>query len=179
LILRELMLGSHRFGELQRGLPRISRNLLSQRLAWLERAGLVIRTPRPDGRGGDYTLTEAGMQFWPVVQALGAWGHRWATRDVRSADLDPCLLMWFLRRRIRSANLPPRKLVVRFEFPGQSPGMFWLILQRSGTDLRDADPGVRVDLWVTADLAALAAAIIAVLLDRAWMAHRRVRARAA
>src|SRR5437660_164276 len=43
LILRELLCGSHRFGELERGLPRISRSLLSQRLRSLEEAGLIER----------------------------------------------------------------------------------------------------------------------------------------
>src|SRR6266511_6351133 len=54
LILRELLLGSHRFRQLRRGLPRISRNLLTQRLASLEEAGLIKRRRRPNGRGFDY-----------------------------------------------------------------------------------------------------------------------------
>jgi DNA-binding HxlR family transcriptional regulator len=55
LILRELLLGSHRFSELRKGLPRISRNLLVQRLTSLEAAGLVERRPRTSGRGYDYS----------------------------------------------------------------------------------------------------------------------------
>jgi DNA-binding HxlR family transcriptional regulator len=57
LILRELLLGSQRFSELRRGLPRISRNLLTQRLASLERAGLIKRRRRSNGHGYDYSLT--------------------------------------------------------------------------------------------------------------------------
>src|SRR6266540_56092 len=45
LILRELLAGSHRFSELQRGLPRIPRALLAQRLGSLQRAGLIERRP--------------------------------------------------------------------------------------------------------------------------------------
>jgi hypothetical protein len=43
LILRELLAGSHRFSELQRGLPGIPRALLAQRLGSLQRAGLIVR----------------------------------------------------------------------------------------------------------------------------------------
>src|SRR3989337_1838072 len=51
LILRELLNGSHRFSELQLGLPRISRNLLTQRLASLVGAGVIERRPAERGRG--------------------------------------------------------------------------------------------------------------------------------
>ena len=43
MILRELLLGSHRFSELENWLPRISRSLLIQRLRYLEAVGLVER----------------------------------------------------------------------------------------------------------------------------------------
>ncbi len=46
LILRELLMGSQRFNELERGLPKISRSLLSQRLRTFEEVGLLIRESR-------------------------------------------------------------------------------------------------------------------------------------
>jgi DNA-binding HxlR family transcriptional regulator len=61
LILRELLLGSHSFGQLQKGLPRISRNLLVQRLAFLEEARVIERRPRPGGRGFDYYRASARL----------------------------------------------------------------------------------------------------------------------
>jgi DNA-binding HxlR family transcriptional regulator len=73
LILRELLAGSHRFSELQRGLPRIPRALLAQRLGSLERAGLIERRPTRAGRGWEYHLSAAGLSFRPVVEALGQW----------------------------------------------------------------------------------------------------------
>ena len=48
LILRDMLAGARRFNELARGLPGISRALLSRRLRQLETAGLVVRTD--DGR---------------------------------------------------------------------------------------------------------------------------------
>jgi DNA-binding HxlR family transcriptional regulator len=63
LIVRELLHGSIRFSELRRGLPRISRNLLVQRLATLEHTGIVETRPRAVGRGREYRLTAAGEGF--------------------------------------------------------------------------------------------------------------------
>jgi DNA-binding HxlR family transcriptional regulator len=160
LILRELLLGSHRFSELRRGLPRISRNLLTQRLASLERAGLIKRQRRSNGRGFDYYLTEAGEELRPVVVALGTWGYRWAATELRPDNLDAGLLMWFLRRRVRVENLPERGVVIRFDFRAQGEQSywlegqhsFWLILERPVVDLCVSDPGLEVDLTVSADL---------------------------
>ena len=60
LILGELLNGSHRFSEIQLGLPRISRNLLTQRLASLTSAGVIERRRVMRGRGFSYHLTPAG-----------------------------------------------------------------------------------------------------------------------
>ena len=51
LILRNLLLRPHRFNELERGLPGISRALLVQRLSRLERAGVITRQPMAGGQG--------------------------------------------------------------------------------------------------------------------------------
>jgi DNA-binding HxlR family transcriptional regulator len=163
LILRELMFGSHRFSELRKGLPRISRNLLVQRLASLEAAGLLERTPRPGGRGFDYHLTQAGEELRPVVVALGAWGYKWSALELREDNLDAGLLMWFLRRRVIVDALPADRLVARFEFHVDAPRAFWLeegqsfwlICERSGVELCVTDPGFSVDLIVRSELAAL------------------------
>jgi DNA-binding HxlR family transcriptional regulator len=163
LILRELLVGSHRFSELRRGLPRISRNLLTQRLASLERAGLIKRRRRSNGRGFDYYLTPAGEELRPVVTALGTWGYKWAATELRPDNLDAGLLMWFLRRRVRVENLPEPRVVTRFDFRAQGARSFWLegqqsfwlILERPVVDLCHSDPGLEVDLTVNADVAEL------------------------
>ena len=67
LILRELLAGSHRFSELQRGLPGIPRALLAQRLGSLQRAGLIERRPSPVGRGSSTTSARPGcrsVRWW-------------------------------------------------------------------------------------------------------------------
>jgi DNA-binding HxlR family transcriptional regulator len=157
LILRELLNGSHRFSELQLGLPRISRNLLTQRLVSLAAAGVIERRRATDGRGYTYHLTPAGAELRPAVEALGAWGYRWGGQDLPRARLDPALLMWFIRRRVRVKALPLRQTVVQFDFttPRRS---FWLRLHPPDIDLCFVDEGFDIDLLIEADVATLTAA---------------------
>lgn len=152
LILRELLAGSHRFSELQRGLPRIPRALLVQRLGSLERAGLVERRPTRTGRGSEYHLSPAGRSFGPVVEALGQWGYQWAAERLRPDNLDAGLLMWFLRRRVQVDRLPAARVTVQFDFRDADQRHFWLVLHRPDVDLCLADPGFDADLCVTTDV---------------------------
>lgn len=147
---------ARRWCGLHRGLPRISRNLLAQRLASMERAGLVER--RPGRQGFEYHLTQAGQELRPVIDALGTWGSRWAATRLCPEHLDPGLLLWFLRRRIRTDHLPPRRVIVQFQFRRPAPPRsFWLLLDglQRQADVCLTDPGVASDLYVDADLEAL------------------------
>lgn len=160
LVLRELLCGSVRFNELQRGVPLMSRTLLAQRLRELEDAGVVTSTPRAHGRGREYRLTSAGQELRPLIDALGRWGQRWATRGLHPDDLDAELLAWDLHRRLNVDRLPLRRVVVRFDLRGVPRGQpgrktWWLVLKRPDVDLCLKDPGYEVDLTVGADLAAL------------------------
>src|SRR5215470_16343983 len=74
LVLRELLCGSIHFSDLHRGVPLMSRSLLSRRLKQLEEIGVVRR--RLGKRGPEYHLTDAGREFAPLVQHLGEWGQR-------------------------------------------------------------------------------------------------------
>ncbi len=75
LIVRDLLIGPKRFGEIQRGLPGIPTNILTARLNELEDSGLVRRRvlARP-AKGVAYELTEAGIALEDAVFALGRWG---------------------------------------------------------------------------------------------------------
>src|SRR5256885_12459470 len=71
LVIRELALtGSRRFNDIQRGVPLMSSSLLSKRLRQLERAGIVERRQRLDGKGTEYHLTPPG---WSWVRSLLKW----------------------------------------------------------------------------------------------------------
>jgi len=170
LVLRELVCGSHRFSHLHRGVPRMSRSLLAQRLAQLEDAGIVRSAARTKGRGREYFLTPAGEEFRPLIERLGEWGQRWARSQVSADDLDPGLLMWDIRRRVKTDRLPDRRVVVQFDFRAvpktvRSPATFWLILERREVDMCLKHPGFEIDLVVNADLVAL---------TKAWMGDLRL-----
>jgi DNA-binding HxlR family transcriptional regulator len=74
LIVRDLLVGPRRYGELAAGLPRIPSNILAARLKELQEAGVVRRAPR--SRVIVYELTPYGRELEPVVLALGAWGFK-------------------------------------------------------------------------------------------------------
>jgi DNA-binding HxlR family transcriptional regulator len=85
LVIRELMFGPKRFGDLRAGLPGISANVLTQRLEGLEAAGVLVRRKLPPPASTQvYELTEWGLESEPIFQALGRWA-------VRSPHHDPSL----------------------------------------------------------------------------------------
>lgn len=152
LIVREMLAGVAHFNDLERGLPGIPRSLLSQRLNYLEQAGVVERTRRPDGRTGEYHLTAAGHELQHMVDALGTWGARWAFGDIRPTELDPALLLWMMRRRIRRRGLPSRRMTLEFRFPGARPEWLWLVIDRTDVSVCLKHPGFEPDLRITANL---------------------------
>ena len=78
LILRDCFFGVRRFTDLQRHLD-ISKAVLTDRLAGLVEAGLLVRTPH--GRRDEYTLTAKGLDLWPALQALAHWGEMYEAPD--------------------------------------------------------------------------------------------------
>lgn len=74
LIVRELMFGPRRFGELRAGLPGISANVLTQRLAGLEEAGILARRKLPPPASVQvYELTPLGYAAEEPIKVLGRW----------------------------------------------------------------------------------------------------------
>jgi DNA-binding HxlR family transcriptional regulator len=78
LVVRDLLVGPKRFGEIQRGLPGIPTNILTARLNELEDSGLVRRRllARP-AKGVAYELTEEGAGLEEGVLAIGRWGAQY------------------------------------------------------------------------------------------------------
>jgi len=151
LIMRELMTGIHTFNDIHRGIPLISRAVLTARLRDLEEQGIVERRRRVDGTGSEYWLTPAGNALRPVIDEFRRWGLAHARHRVKPGDLDPALLLWGLRKRVDRGVLPDRRVVVRFEFSGVPASrtkyrIMWLLLDRSGVDVCVKDPGYEVDL---------------------------------
>ena len=140
LIVRELIAGSHTFGDLQRGVPKMSPTLLSTRLRSLARAGVIDR--HEQGKRVYYTLTQAGRELQSVVEAIGQWGIRWMP-ELGEEDFDPHLLMWDVQRNVDIESLPPGRTVLQFRFRDRPPGErdWWLVCTSSEVDLCDFDPG--------------------------------------
>ena len=156
LLLRELVLGSTRFNELRRGLPRMSPALLSKRLKDLEAGGIVTRTAvagEPDVF--EYRLTEPGMELRPIIEAVGVWGQRWVTTEATLKNLDANLLMWDIRRNINPDPMPRCRNTIQFIFGDRpkSERNYWLIVEPDReVDLCTVDPGFDVDLYLSTDL---------------------------
>lgn len=167
LIIRELLCGNYRFGELMNGVPLISRSLLSQRLKALEEAGLVERRLRSEGASFEYLLTEAGQELGPVVFGLGNWGKRWVRRKLSAEELDPVLLMWDLRRRLDVERLPAARTIVMFWFRDLAAkrSRYWLRVERPELELCLTNPGFEVALTVETTLRTMV---------DVWMGQREV-----
>jgi DNA-binding HxlR family transcriptional regulator len=81
LVVREVSLGNHRFGEIARGTG-APRDRLSARLTALVAAGVLEKRPYSTSPPrSDYHLTAAGRDLVPVLQGLLQWGNRWATAE--------------------------------------------------------------------------------------------------
>jgi DNA-binding HxlR family transcriptional regulator len=154
LIIRELLLGTTRFTELQRALSQISPTLLTKRLNQLQDAGLLVRKKMPEQRRTEYHLTPAGRELMPVVAGLGEWGMKWARGQMSDDELDVELLMHDFSRRIDEKQLPGGRTVVKFVFTGLSQfAHWWIVLEENGErELCVNNPGKAVDIELRSDL---------------------------
>ncbi|MDO7843715.1 winged helix-turn-helix transcriptional regulator [Sphingomonas immobilis] len=120
LVLRELMFGPRRFGEIKANLPGVSANVLTQRLEGLEEAGILVKRKLPTtGAVHVYELTPWGLEIEPIFQTMG----RWATRSRRhdpTLFLSPASAMLSLRAMIDTEKAKGMALTVAFRFPTDS-----------------------------------------------------------
>lgn len=143
LIVREMLYGPHGFTALERGLPGISRSVLTQRIKRLQRDGIIEK--RADGR---YAFTAAGAALKPVVQALGDWVARWVMTDPTPAEHDPEMLMLYISRHVSRTALPPGRTVIQFVFRGIPSGRAWMTLEQADVSICFTDPELPIDLTV-------------------------------
>lgn len=150
LIVRELLCGSRRFGEIRRGIPHVSRTMLSARLRELADAGVI--EARDGAPGPEYDLTAAGRELAAVVRELGTWGQRWLPRELHAGELDPRALVWDIRRRVRRDALPEKPLVVCIDLTDvRGPAArHYLLLRRAEVSLCRGNPGYPEELHLRA-----------------------------
>lgn len=77
VILRSMAIGAKSFSDLARQPERIASNILSDRLARMEAAGLITADrPKRGSIRGAYAITPKGAELLPVIQSLARWGER-------------------------------------------------------------------------------------------------------
>jgi DNA-binding HxlR family transcriptional regulator len=153
LVVRELLCGSRRFNDIRRGIPRISRTMLSERLQALTVVGAVARV---DGEHGpEYALTDAGRELMGLVSMLATWGQKWLPREAAAEDLDLEPLLVDMQRRVRLEALPREPIVTRLEIHGSRPR--FLLLKRAEASVCMHNPGFPEPLRVRSPLPALVA----------------------
>ena len=76
LIVRDLLTGTKRFGELKKSIPGISQKVLTSHLRAMEASGLVNRKVYAEVPPKvEYSLTEAGRSLNPILDAMWQWGE--------------------------------------------------------------------------------------------------------
>ena len=138
LIIRELMFGPRRFGEIKANLPGVSSNVLTQRLEGLEAAGVLIKRKLPSALSVQvYELTRWGYLAEPVLQEMGRWSTRSRRHDV-SLPFSPASAMMSLRTMIDRDKARGLRMTIAFAFPTD---MFVGELADSALDIRRGETG--------------------------------------
>jgi DNA-binding HxlR family transcriptional regulator len=122
-LIRELLLGPRRFGDLKTSLNGISANVLTQRLEGLEAAGVLIRRKLPPPASVRvYELTPWGYEAAPIFQALGRWAVRSPYHD-RTRPFSPVSLMLSLRTMLNPVAAGDLKAKIQLHMNGEL--FFW------------------------------------------------------
>src|SRR5262245_28872382 len=141
----------------------MSRTLLADRLRRLERTGVLERRAASRGKPTVYRLTAAGRELQQVIDLFGQWGARWAFGEPRANELDPIILLWWMRRRVRLDRLAGRRrIVIQFDFRGGPKQSYWLLIEPTDVSVCLKHPGFDIDVAVKADILAF---------YRVWLGH--------
>ncbi len=82
LIIRDLLSGTKRFGELKRSVGSISQKVLTANLRSMEESGLLTRKVFPEVPPRvEYTLTETGYSLKPILDSMVAWGEAYKAKN--------------------------------------------------------------------------------------------------
>lgn len=143
LVIRELLAGSRTFSDIGRGVPRMSRTMLTKRLRELERSGLVDRVD------GQYVPTEACEQLRPMVLGLGLWAATWIMQDPEDEECDAEVLMWWAHSRFDVEALrTDRRVVLEFRFADTNE-RFWVVVDGGVCSICLSDPGFGTDAVIS------------------------------
>jgi DNA-binding HxlR family transcriptional regulator len=138
LIVRELMFGGRRFGELKANLPGISANILTQRLEGMEATGILARRKLPPPASVQiYELTPWGYESERAIQELGRWAARSPDHDT-SLPLSAASIMLSFRTMVSAERVAGLAATVGFRFGAER--FVGTLGGEEGITVRRADP---------------------------------------
>ncbi len=151
LVMRELVYGPRRFGEIRGNLPGISANVLTQRLESLEDAGIVVRRRLPSPANVQvYELTRWGLEAAPLMRGLGRWAAR-SPRHDPFAFMSPASAMMSLETLVDADRAARTPLTVAFRFPADG-----FVVRTGGAELAIIrEEAADVDVTFTGDTMAM------------------------
>lgn len=132
LVVRELLIATAGYGDLQASLPGVPTNLLADRLRDLERDGLVRRTTdERDRRRSTYRLTPLGRELEPAIRALIVWGRHWMSGGPGDDRFDP-RWMTLAITALLAERIPTATGTIEVRFAGGA----LTVASRAGRNLR-------------------------------------------
>lgn len=147
LIVRQLLIGPARYGELRGGLPGIATNLLTDRLRDLESAGVVERRLSDDANAITYALTPWGAQLREPINALIRWSLPLMIRGPEGDEFRADGLLVALPALLAGRTPTDRTVAVGVAVDG---GMVQLQATESGIDV-DKPDGRELDAVLNAE----------------------------
>lgn len=125
LIMRDVLDGKRRFGELQRSLG-VAKNILALPLKDLVASGILETAASPDGRHKEYFATEKGRALRPVLVAIGQWGaeHLFEAEEARYVSADPVDRLPLAALQLRAQDgreVQGDEVVIRLWQPAKTP----------------------------------------------------------
>lgn len=155
LIVRELMFGARRFGELRAGLTGISANVLTQRLEGLEAANILMKRKLPPPANVQvYELTSWGYEAEVVLQELGRWAVRSPDHDT-TLPLSAASIMMSFRTMIDRHRSGDRPMAIGFRMGAER---FVALVDSDGIAINREEPS-GVDVVIETDPVSLASVV--------------------
>ncbi len=146
LIVRELMFGGRRFGELKANLPGISANILTQRLEGLEESGILVRRKLPPPASVQvYELTPWGYESETAIKELGRWAARSPDHDT-TLPLSAASIMLSFRTMISAERAGDLEARIGFRM---GPESFVGTISDGMIHIRREDPGEADAVFIT------------------------------
>ncbi|WP_404372193.1 winged helix-turn-helix transcriptional regulator [Sphingomonas sp. MMS24-J45] len=156
LIVRELMFGPRRFGELRGGLTGISANVLTQRLEGMERVGILQKRKLPPPASVQvYELTALGYSAEVVIQELGRWAAQSPLHDP-TLPFSAASAMLSFRTMIDRSRSGDFGATVGFRFGADT---FVAVVNARGIAIRRGDPADAAAVTFETDPATLASVV--------------------